>query len=453
MRSCTSKVQAFSVPHPMDSSRKVVFVDTPGFDDTNTKDTDILQAIADWLEKTYKRGIVLNGLLFLHRITDNRMAGTPLKNLHMFQRLCGVNALRNVILVTTMWSEVDDAATALSREEELRTNYWKPMVSAGSRILRFDYNHESVWAIVDHLNGTPLPVQLQVELVDEGKSLVYTSAGSALFQWFENVISQLRDTVTKLEARLRGRPGAGYGNIAKETATVKHRLEEVTNQRDKLNNPTEMLYPISPEPMPLQSRFGLHKSESLWSITRIPSAADNNDLPEPHYSGKLVATISALRHARDIANGTTLAPLKGAVGLALTIAESVEGMRRNDVALFSLTQTAARFVVGITDNIQSGNVPDDTKQIVDDLIAELKAVDGLIKRRRSQRRRASAYIHQAGDANLIAACSERINNACHLFEMSCAIRTRQAIDRLGAEIAARANSSTPPHCSCGSTHS
>lgn len=36
----------------MDSSRKVVFVDTPGFDDTNTKDTDILQAIADWLEKT-----------------------------------------------------------------------------------------------------------------------------------------------------------------------------------------------------------------------------------------------------------------------------------------------------------------------------------------------------------------------------------------------------------------
>lgn len=44
-------------------------------------------------------------------------------------------------------------------------------------------------------------------------------------------------------------------------------------------------------------------------------------------------------------------------------------MRRNDVALFSLTQTAARFVVGITDNIQSGNVPDDTKQIVDDLIA------------------------------------------------------------------------------------
>ena len=43
-------------------------------------------------------------------------------------------------------------------------------------------------------------------------------------------------------------------------------------------------------------------------------------------------------------------------------------MRRNDYALFSLTQTATRFVVGITAHVQSGIVPDDTKDIVDDLI-------------------------------------------------------------------------------------
>jgi len=44
-------------------------------------------------------------------------------------------------------------------------------------------------------------------------------------------------------------------------------------------------------------------------------------------------------------------------------------MRRNEYALFSLTQTATRFIVGITTNVESGDVPDDTKQIVDDLIA------------------------------------------------------------------------------------
>jgi GTPase Era involved in 16S rRNA processing len=52
LRSCTQEVQAFSVPHPIDSNRNVVFIDTPGFDDTNTKDTDVLQAIAEWLETT-----------------------------------------------------------------------------------------------------------------------------------------------------------------------------------------------------------------------------------------------------------------------------------------------------------------------------------------------------------------------------------------------------------------
>jgi GTPase Era involved in 16S rRNA processing len=52
LRSCTHEVQAFSIPHPVDSNRNVVFVDTPGFNDTNTKDADILQAIAEWLETT-----------------------------------------------------------------------------------------------------------------------------------------------------------------------------------------------------------------------------------------------------------------------------------------------------------------------------------------------------------------------------------------------------------------
>jgi hypothetical protein len=48
------------------------------------------------------------------------MAGTPLKNLRMFEKLCGKNALRNIILITTMWDEVDEAL-GLQREKQLRT--------------------------------------------------------------------------------------------------------------------------------------------------------------------------------------------------------------------------------------------------------------------------------------------------------------------------------------------
>ena len=49
----------------------------------------------------------LSGILYLHRITDNRMAGTPLKNLQVFQKLCGRDALGKVYLTTTMWDEAE----------------------------------------------------------------------------------------------------------------------------------------------------------------------------------------------------------------------------------------------------------------------------------------------------------------------------------------------------------
>jgi hypothetical protein len=44
-------------------------------------------------------------------------------------------------------------------------------------------------------------------------------------------------------------------------------------------------------------------------------------------------------------------------------------MRRNDHALHGLAQTVNRFVASIAANVQSENVPEDIKYIVDDLIA------------------------------------------------------------------------------------
>ena len=65
---------------------------------------------------------MLSGLLYFHRISDNRMAGTPLKNLRMFEELCGKNAFHSVILTTTMWDEVD-GETGEERERELKEKY------------------------------------------------------------------------------------------------------------------------------------------------------------------------------------------------------------------------------------------------------------------------------------------------------------------------------------------
>lgn len=50
LRSCTAKIQPVIMdPHPTDPSRRLILVDTPGFDDTFVDDAEILRLIAAWL--------------------------------------------------------------------------------------------------------------------------------------------------------------------------------------------------------------------------------------------------------------------------------------------------------------------------------------------------------------------------------------------------------------------
>jgi GTPase Era involved in 16S rRNA processing len=51
LRSITTNIRTIRVTHPTDG-HGVVFVDTPGFDDTYQTDTETLSQIADWLIKT-----------------------------------------------------------------------------------------------------------------------------------------------------------------------------------------------------------------------------------------------------------------------------------------------------------------------------------------------------------------------------------------------------------------
>jgi predicted GTPase len=47
----TSDIRAIEVLHPV-TGEPVVFVDTPGFDDTCKSDTEVMEMITDWLVKT-----------------------------------------------------------------------------------------------------------------------------------------------------------------------------------------------------------------------------------------------------------------------------------------------------------------------------------------------------------------------------------------------------------------
>ena len=70
------------------------------------------------------------------------MAGTSLKNLQVFRKLCGEDALDKVYLTTTMWDEVE-SSVGERRLNELETVYWKVMISQGAQTARCKSSDDS----------------------------------------------------------------------------------------------------------------------------------------------------------------------------------------------------------------------------------------------------------------------------------------------------------------------
>lgn len=84
------------------------------------------------------------------------MARKPLENLRAFENLRGVDGCRKIMLVTTMWQDVDETV-GNTREASLRDNEWADMTKGGSRIVRFDKTRDSAWCILNDLLECTLP--------------------------------------------------------------------------------------------------------------------------------------------------------------------------------------------------------------------------------------------------------------------------------------------------------
>ena len=100
----------------------------------------------------------------------------------MFRKLCGENALKNVILATTQWENVSEA-TGVERERELRNteDFWKELLDRGATLARYQGDHDSGMALVEQLAiKSRVTLNMQHELINEGKALVDTEAGQAI---------------------------------------------------------------------------------------------------------------------------------------------------------------------------------------------------------------------------------------------------------------------------------
>lgn len=198
----------------------MTLIDTPGFDDDKRSDVQILEDIAKWLARRAHKGKQLvDGILFLHPITLNRVGGSERNRTRLLEKILGPNAFSRVFIATTMWDDLiekgDDAAVPTEVRLQGRTvegGVWHHLCSRGATILKHGNNRESaikiIKRIVEAAEGSAMVEPLlQTELKDRNGRVIETAAGKELE-------TQLMDDVRLLRAQLseheRDRPPQSY---------------------------------------------------------------------------------------------------------------------------------------------------------------------------------------------------------------------------------------------------
>lgn len=229
-------------------------LDTPGFDDTNRSDAEVLKEIARILAAQYEIGVQLKGIIYLQRITDIKMSGHSMKALKIFQEICGETALTNVLLVTTRWNEIEESLGA-SRERELREDFWAFMLAKGSKLVRFHDSRHSAISLASHLLvAESVVLELQRDLVDHGKLLSETGAGAFVHDDVEAIRAQHLVELQEME-RLRGQ-------LTESDTAMKRQVQR------SLAKEQELLQKIEQQQVSLQARVGEEVKQAIQQNTK-----------------------------------------------------------------------------------------------------------------------------------------------------------------------------------------
>ncbi|KAI6373106.1 hypothetical protein MCOR25_003505 [Pyricularia grisea] len=213
------------------------------------RDSDVLREIASWLTNSFRNKILLHGIIYLHRISDPRMQGSARKNLMMFKKLCGDDALKKVILATTMW-DIVPAETAEARQTELvnTPEFWGYMVSKGSRVFRHHNTIGSARKIIESLirDRNTMILELQNQMVNEARPLQDTAAGMELQKEFARERKrwerELREAQEGMEEAIRKRDKESEEALLELKTEYAEHIKRLEREHDKLRTDAVQLH-------------------------------------------------------------------------------------------------------------------------------------------------------------------------------------------------------------------
>lgn len=187
--------------------REIVLIDTPGFDDDTRSDVEILELIAAWMAKRdMMKEQLLDGLIFLHPITHNRVGGSEWNRTRLLEKILGRHAYKRVTIATTMWDDLNNPEAADKRVEG-RTRaggVWYEMKSKGAQVVKHTNTAQSAHNIIrDIVHKTDkygkMEPLLHTELKIHKGHLVRTSAGKELKRQLEVAIDQIEKDLDEHE--------------------------------------------------------------------------------------------------------------------------------------------------------------------------------------------------------------------------------------------------------------
>lgn len=191
------------------NGRTVYLVDTPGFDDHRRSDAQILEEISFWLVQAAAHGFRVAGLIYLHRITDNRIAGSGQRSLNIFQKICGSQNFHLCLLITTHWDLVlhdqNLRLQALRRQAEITTapGWWGEVSRQGGRhgaMIDSQSAKNLLEDLVQQNHSSTLLLQEQLLVPDS--RLADTDAGKVVVERWREVFLGLQQDLESVRAEI-----------------------------------------------------------------------------------------------------------------------------------------------------------------------------------------------------------------------------------------------------------
>jgi DNA repair exonuclease SbcCD ATPase subunit len=162
----------------------------------------------------------------------------------MFQKLCGKNALKNVVLATSFWDQVDPDR-ASRREKELRESkeFWGQMIERGSRVVRLGDYKANLKLLRRMALYNSVTLKAQDEMVNRDRTAEQTTAAKISAHDLEaekSKYEELKDQMRKeMEAREREQDLAHQREKERLQREVEERNKRLKEEEERVQREVE----------------------------------------------------------------------------------------------------------------------------------------------------------------------------------------------------------------------